>query len=79
MRASAEYSITVLARPWHSLLRRLKISGDGGRQARSICGSAIDGPMTTIFGATIVIGAGLYIFLRVRGLGREEAIASPPV
>jgi drug/metabolite transporter (DMT)-like permease len=33
----------------------------------------------TIMGAAIIIGAGLYIFLRERKLGREEAMASPPV
>jgi drug/metabolite transporter (DMT)-like permease len=33
----------------------------------------------TIAGAAIIIGAGLYIFLRERKLGREEAMASPPV
>jgi drug/metabolite transporter (DMT)-like permease len=33
----------------------------------------------TIAGAAIIIGAGLYIFLRERGLGRDEAAASPPV
>ncbi len=33
----------------------------------------------TIVGAAIIIGAGLYIFLRERKLGREEAMASPPV
>jgi drug/metabolite transporter (DMT)-like permease len=33
----------------------------------------------TITGAAIIIGAGLYIFLRERSLGRDEAIASPPV
>ncbi len=33
----------------------------------------------TIAGAAIIIGAGLYIFLRERRLGREEAMASPPV
>ena len=32
----------------------------------------------TIFGAAIIIGAGLYIFLRERDLGREEAVVSPP-
>jgi drug/metabolite transporter (DMT)-like permease len=32
----------------------------------------------TILGAAIIIGAGLYIFLRERRLGRNEAIASPP-
>jgi len=33
----------------------------------------------TIFGAAIIIGAGLYIFLREQELGRGEAIVSPPV
>jgi drug/metabolite transporter (DMT)-like permease len=33
----------------------------------------------TILGAAIIIAAGLYIFLRERKLGREEAMASPPV
>ena len=33
----------------------------------------------TIAGAAIIIGAGLYIFLRERKLGRDEAMASPPV
>jgi drug/metabolite transporter (DMT)-like permease len=33
----------------------------------------------TIVGAAIIIGAGLYIFLRERKLGREEAAVSPPV
>jgi drug/metabolite transporter (DMT)-like permease len=33
----------------------------------------------TIAGAAIIIGAGLYIFLRERGLGRDEAVATPPV
>jgi drug/metabolite transporter (DMT)-like permease len=33
----------------------------------------------TILGAAIIIGAGLYIFLRERKLGRPEAMASPPV
>jgi drug/metabolite transporter (DMT)-like permease len=32
----------------------------------------------TIVGAAIIIGAGLYIFLRERSLGREEAAVSPP-
>jgi drug/metabolite transporter (DMT)-like permease len=32
----------------------------------------------TILGAAIIIGAGLYIFLRERELGREEAVVSPP-
>jgi drug/metabolite transporter (DMT)-like permease len=35
--------------------------------------------MATIIGATIIIGAGLYIFLRERHLGREETAVSPPV
>jgi drug/metabolite transporter (DMT)-like permease len=33
----------------------------------------------TILGAAIIIGAGLYIFLRERELGREETVVSPPV
>jgi len=33
----------------------------------------------TILGAAIIIGAGLYIFLRERELGRGEAAVSPPV
>src|SRR4030081_3512393 len=33
----------------------------------------------TVAGAAIIIGAGLYIFLRERSLGRDEAMASPPV
>ncbi len=32
----------------------------------------------TILGAAIIIGAGLYIFLRERSLGREETAVSPP-
>ncbi len=32
----------------------------------------------TILGAAIIIGAGLYIFLRERELGRDEAVVSPP-
>ncbi len=35
--------------------------------------------MATLAGAAIIIAAGLYIFLRERKLGREEAVASPPV
>src|SRR5664279_2379986 len=35
--------------------------------------------MATILGAAVIIGAGLYIFLRERSLGRAEAVASPPV
>jgi drug/metabolite transporter (DMT)-like permease len=33
----------------------------------------------TILGASIIIGAGLYIFLRERKLGRAEEAVSPPV
>jgi drug/metabolite transporter (DMT)-like permease len=33
----------------------------------------------TVVGAAIIIGAGLYIFLRERRLGREDAVAAPPV
>ena len=33
----------------------------------------------TIAGAAIIIGAGFYIFLRERQLGREEGVVSPPV
>jgi drug/metabolite transporter (DMT)-like permease len=34
----------------------------------------------TIIGAVIIIGAGFYIFLRERQLGRsEEAVVNPPV
>jgi drug/metabolite transporter (DMT)-like permease len=32
----------------------------------------------TIIGAAIIIGAGLYIFLRERALGRDEAALNPP-
>jgi drug/metabolite transporter (DMT)-like permease len=32
----------------------------------------------TILGVSIIIGAGLYIFLRERRLGREEIVVSPP-
>jgi drug/metabolite transporter (DMT)-like permease len=35
--------------------------------------------MTTIAGVSIIIGAGLYIFLRERALGRGETVVSPPV
>jgi drug/metabolite transporter (DMT)-like permease len=34
--------------------------------------------MATILGAAIIIGAGLYIFLRERDLGRKEAVVNPP-
>jgi drug/metabolite transporter (DMT)-like permease len=36
-------------------------------------------PMSTVAGAAIIIGAGLYIFLRERRLGRGEAVVSAPV
>jgi hypothetical protein len=32
----------------------------------------------TIAGASVIIGAGLYIFLRERRLGREDDVVSPP-
>jgi drug/metabolite transporter (DMT)-like permease len=35
--------------------------------------------IATIVGAVIIIGAGFYIFLRERDLGREETVVSPPV
>jgi drug/metabolite transporter (DMT)-like permease len=35
--------------------------------------------VATIVGAAIIIGAGFYIFLRERDLGRGEAMVSPPV
>src|ERR1700692_4129522 len=35
--------------------------------------------LATILGAAIIIGAGIYIFLRERALGRGEAVVSPPV
>jgi drug/metabolite transporter (DMT)-like permease len=35
--------------------------------------------LATIAGAAIIIGAGLYIFLRERNLGRKETVVSPPV
>ncbi len=34
--------------------------------------------IATIAGAAIIVGAGLYIFLRERGLGRGETVVSPP-
>jgi drug/metabolite transporter (DMT)-like permease len=34
--------------------------------------------LATIFGAAIIIGAGLYIFLRERELGRGDAVVNPP-
>jgi drug/metabolite transporter (DMT)-like permease len=34
--------------------------------------------LATILGAAIIIGAGLYIFLRERDLGREETMVNPP-
>jgi drug/metabolite transporter (DMT)-like permease len=35
--------------------------------------------MATILGAAIIIGAGFYIYLRERDLGKEQPVASPPV
>jgi drug/metabolite transporter (DMT)-like permease len=35
--------------------------------------------LATIVGAAIIIGAGLYIFLREQQLGREETVVNPPV
>ena len=35
--------------------------------------------IATLAGAAIIIGAGLYIFLRERDLGRRETVVSPPV
>ena len=35
--------------------------------------------IATIVGASIIIGAGFYIFLRERDLGRGETVVSPPV
>jgi drug/metabolite transporter (DMT)-like permease len=32
----------------------------------------------TIAGAAIIIGAGLYIFLREQQLGREDTVVNPP-
>ena len=34
--------------------------------------------IATIAGAAIIIGAGLYIFLRERDLGREQSVVNPP-
>jgi drug/metabolite transporter (DMT)-like permease len=34
--------------------------------------------IATIVGASIIIGAGFYIFLRERDLGRDETVVSPP-
>src|ERR1700730_13294800 len=34
--------------------------------------------MSTVIGAGIIVGAGLYIFLRERKLGREDTAVSPP-
>ena len=34
--------------------------------------------VTTALGAVIIIGAGIYIFLRERELGREETVVGPP-
>jgi len=35
--------------------------------------------VATILGAAIIIGAGIYIFMRERALGRGETVVSPPV
>jgi len=35
--------------------------------------------VATIIGAVIIIGAGIYIFMRERALGREKTMVSPPV
>src|SRR5882724_7571859 len=35
--------------------------------------------LATIIGAAIIIGAGIYIFMRERALGREETVVNPPV
>jgi drug/metabolite transporter (DMT)-like permease len=35
--------------------------------------------IATIVGAVIIVGAGFYIFLRERELGREETVVTPPV
>jgi drug/metabolite transporter (DMT)-like permease len=35
--------------------------------------------MSTVAGAAIIVGAGLYIFLRERRLGRGDVVVSPPV
>jgi drug/metabolite transporter (DMT)-like permease len=42
-----------------------------------VFGDVPSAPM--IVGAAIIIGAGLYIFLRERKLGRGEELVSPPV
>jgi hypothetical protein len=34
--------------------------------------------LSTLTGAAIIIGAGIYIFLREQQLGREEAVVNPP-
>jgi drug/metabolite transporter (DMT)-like permease len=34
--------------------------------------------LTTALGAVVIIGAGIYIFLRERDLGRAETVVSPP-
>jgi drug/metabolite transporter (DMT)-like permease len=32
----------------------------------------------TIVGAVIIIGAGIYIFLREQALGKQETVVNPP-
>jgi drug/metabolite transporter (DMT)-like permease len=34
--------------------------------------------LSTAVGAAVIVGAGLYIFLRERELGRSEAVVNPP-
>jgi hypothetical protein len=35
--------------------------------------------VATLAGAAIIIGAGIYIFMRERELGRGKAVVNPPV
>ncbi len=47
----------------------------------AIFGYAVFGDVpsvATVAGASIIIGAGFYIFLRERGPGRDEMVVSPP-
>jgi hypothetical protein len=34
--------------------------------------------LSTAIGAAVIVGAGLYIFLRERALGRVDAVINPP-